>query len=819
LVLKKEAKIKVGVLLLFFLFTTLQLIPLSLHPRDSVNEVRDSLLNTWILHGVSERLFSNPLELFEANAFYPHQNTLSFSEHMLPQALLFFPISYFSRNPILGYNFVFFLSYLLNGYAMFLLVRYLTKNNTAGVVCGIIFAFNTYQIQHISHLQLLSSGLIPLSFLYLHKFFEDRSLKNSVLFSLFFTLQALSSIYYGLFFLSILVIVLPLLLFFHHRKINISFLLKLGSPLIISGLVLLIFSLPYLSVFKDFGFKRPLTKGADLVNYLSVMPHNVFLKKILNPLGSYEYFLFPGIAALLLSGFCLYYKRSLFKNIPRSLKIFVTSILVITSGIIMIILLTGGFTLNLGLFAFSAHNVIKPAFLLLTVIIIYVIFSFFISYFASNSKKEKENFRLFLYLILFFWALLLSFGGAFTFLGHSTSSVPLPFKWLHSHALGFKGIRVPSRYAIFVIFSIALLAGQGLKILSERITKKKVRIYLAVALIIFLNLEYLSIPQRIRFVPVKKDIPPTYTWLKTEPDDFPVIELPFFRHIGDDAIYMYFSLFHKKKIVNGYSGFIPPAIDYIRKVFKKFPSWACTDILKTLKVEYAILHMNMWEEKERKKVQQRLKNKFSKDYELTREFKYNFSKSTSIDEEFGHDLIYKVYSGKKEKKNKRKAIYTEVPSPKWKIKASKNREHVSFLKDNKMETNWSTGRNKKTGDFLLVELRRVMKIAKVSFFLEANSHDYALNMKVETSLDGKDWKKIKYGYFPGEFTENLIYSPQQPVQNIYLNRKKIRFLKITQVGHDRTFFWSVAEMRIYTKKREKQDTKPNKSRQTKRVDS
>jgi len=799
--MKKEVKIKAGTLLLFSLITLIQIFPLSLNLKDSVNGTRDCLLNTWILSWVNQHIFSTPLELFDANTFYPHQNTLSFSEHMLPQSLLSFPIYYISRNPVMTYNVVFFLSYLFGAYAMFLLVRYLTKNNTAGIICGIIFAFNTYQIQHITHIQLLSSGFIPISFLYLHKFFKNKSLKNSLLFTLFFTLQALASIYYGLFFISILFVVLPLFLFLNYRKINIPFLFKLGSPLIFSGMVLFFFSLPYISSFKDYGFRRELTKGADLINYLAVIPRNIFLGKTLNSLGSPEYFLFPGIIAFLFFGLYLYHKRNIFNNVPRILKTFVISTLVITLGTIVVITISRGFTLNFGLFTFSAHNLSKPAFFALGVIIIYVIISFFIYIFRTHSEKKEENLHLFLYLILIFWALFLSFGGAFTLLGHSTSSLPLPFKWFYNHVLGFKGIRVPSRYAIFVIFSMTVLAGMGLKLLFHKMKKKEVKICLAVALIIFLNLEYLSIPQDIKIIPTNKNIPPPYLWLKSEAMDSALIELPFFRHIGDDSIYMYFSLFHKKKIVNGYSGFLPPATFYIREVFKKFPSWTCLDILKTLNVKYALLHMKMWKEEKREKIIKKTKNKFLKELKLIKEFRYKFSKPTSFDDYFGHDLLYKVNLDKKEKKRQRKGIYKEIASHKWTITANQNNEFVSFIKDNNIETRWTTGRKKKSGDFLFVVLKKAMKIAKVSFFLKFNSFDYALNIKVETSLDGKDWKEIRHSYSPGEFTKNLIYCPQQPVQNIYLNGKKLKFLKITHVGNDKTSYWSVEEMRIYGKKR------------------
>ena len=167
--MSSKKKTSFWVLVLFVLLTFIHLLPLSLHPSRSVSETIDSLLNTWILSHVRHQLFSDPGNLFQANIFFPYSNTLTYSEHLLPQALLSLPVALVSRNPILAYNVVFLLAYFLNGYVMFLFVRYLTKNQLAALACGLMFAFNAYNFNHISHLQLLYAWLIPLSFLFAHK--------------------------------------------------------------------------------------------------------------------------------------------------------------------------------------------------------------------------------------------------------------------------------------------------------------------------------------------------------------------------------------------------------------------------------------------------------------------------------------------------------------------------------------------------------------------------------------------------------------------------------------------------------------------------
>jgi len=99
---------KVVALALFSLMALIQLYPLSLHPQNALNDTGDCFLNTWILTSVSRQLFSNPFKIFEANAFYPYSRVISYSEHLLPLALLFSPVYHLTQNPVLAYNFVFF---------------------------------------------------------------------------------------------------------------------------------------------------------------------------------------------------------------------------------------------------------------------------------------------------------------------------------------------------------------------------------------------------------------------------------------------------------------------------------------------------------------------------------------------------------------------------------------------------------------------------------------------------------------------------------------------------------------------------------------
>ena len=41
-----------------------------------------------------------------------------------------------------------------------------------------------------------------------------------------------------------------------------------------------------------------------------------------------------------------------------------------------------------------------------------------------------------------------------------------------------------------------------------------------------------------------------------------------------------------------------------------------------------------------------------------------------------------------------------------------------------------------------------------------------------------------------------IKNPLQPVQNVYVEGEKIKYIKIIHIGNDKSSLWSVAEMEI-----------------------
>ena len=131
--------------------------------------------------------------------FYPHGSPMIFSAFSLFDQLLGIPLQL-----IFGlaatYNILWMLSFILAGYGAFLLVRYLTGNDAAAFIGGMIFTFSPYHFaQGLEHIGATTIEWIPFCALFLIKAFREKSLKSAAVAGVFFILVAMSDSQYMVF--------------------------------------------------------------------------------------------------------------------------------------------------------------------------------------------------------------------------------------------------------------------------------------------------------------------------------------------------------------------------------------------------------------------------------------------------------------------------------------------------------------------------------------------------------------------------------------------------------------------------------------------
>lgn len=155
----------------------------------------DASLNTWALAWVAHILPRAPLQLFEAPIFYPDAHTLAYSEHLLVPALMGAPLMWLGVSPLAVSNILIVLGLALSGWAMCLVVQRWTGSMSAGVIAGLLYAFNAHVLTRFPHVQAQHVEFFPIILYALDRVLDRGGRRHAALLAAAFALQALCSNY------------------------------------------------------------------------------------------------------------------------------------------------------------------------------------------------------------------------------------------------------------------------------------------------------------------------------------------------------------------------------------------------------------------------------------------------------------------------------------------------------------------------------------------------------------------------------------------------------------------------------------------------
>lgn len=292
-----------AVFALFLLGAMVFTYPLVLDLGTAVTDHVDPLLDAWTLAWVAHQLPRDPGRLFDANRFHPERGTLAFHDPMVGLGTLLAPFQWALGEPVLTLNLGMLLSLALSGYGAYRLGTEVSGSSWAGGAAGSVFAFNSYRLDHLAHMQLQSTGFIPLLYLCLRRFLEDGRIRHAIGIAVFLWLTSASSAYYGIFTWILLAVAIPCELWRTASWKRPKRLLGLSLALTLSALAYLPLALPFMRLRSDFGLDRPLSTvqraSARPADYLRSASH-VHQALGVRP-SSPERTLFPGILALALT--------------------------------------------------------------------------------------------------------------------------------------------------------------------------------------------------------------------------------------------------------------------------------------------------------------------------------------------------------------------------------------------------------------------------------------------------------------------------------------------------------------------------------------
>ena len=108
-------------------------------------------------------LAHQPLDFFQSNQFWPLEDTLAFSDALVgyaPAGLL----GSGAEAAVFRYDLLFLFAYALAFAGAYLLARELGLGRGGAAVAGAAFAFAPFRLEQDGHMQVISSGGIPLAF-------------------------------------------------------------------------------------------------------------------------------------------------------------------------------------------------------------------------------------------------------------------------------------------------------------------------------------------------------------------------------------------------------------------------------------------------------------------------------------------------------------------------------------------------------------------------------------------------------------------------------------------------------------------------------
>jgi hypothetical protein len=134
----------------------------SLPESGDHTQIGDPYLVAWQIAWEGHALRTDPLNLFDANYFYPLENSLAFLDPLHG----FAPVAVIGSGPdaaVVRFNLLVLFAYALAFIGPYLLARELGVGPFASIVAGAAFAYAPWRLDQLGHLLVISSGGIPLA--------------------------------------------------------------------------------------------------------------------------------------------------------------------------------------------------------------------------------------------------------------------------------------------------------------------------------------------------------------------------------------------------------------------------------------------------------------------------------------------------------------------------------------------------------------------------------------------------------------------------------------------------------------------------------
>lgn len=516
----------------------------------------DAMFNAWEMRRNQNCILRQGCpDYTDANIFFPHQDTMLYSESQLSAGAITLPLYWLNENPVFAYNLLTIISFFLSGWFMYLLAKHLSRGHELiSVLAGLIFEFAPIKIAAIYHLQNLSIFCLPLAVLLVLKYFKRPQRKY--LLGLFF---ALLYVFYASWVQMVFVLTALGVL------IGGSLLFRLAKPrlVLVSGGVVLAAALSTLPLAKEYirfsDSKQAAFKVQEQLIYSSSVA-DYFIPYSGTLVGKAYYAAEPGA------------QRNAYN-----------------------------------LDSYSYHGITLYALAFATVALAYK--------WRRNNLAQAKSYRMIIIIfIIGLLGLIFSFGPFLKIAGNVSYAntvdgfqvvVAAPYLLVVKFLPQLQFIRAVGRWSILFLFALCILLALAPDYVGKvKILRKRQKwLWAALAILFIVELAPLHmVPMGNKPYNYNLKIPGVYRFINTRPEINNLIVLrgnhgypnePIPTAQAEDILW---AGYHNRNIFNGYSGYIPP--DYL-PTYIEFKDFDMGDIakMKSLDLRYIVLDKQLSTEK------------------------------------------------------------------------------------------------------------------------------------------------------------------------------------------------------------------------------
>jgi hypothetical protein len=390
------------------------------------------------------------------------------------------------------------------------------------------------------------------------------------------------------------------------------------------------------------------------------------------------------------------------------------------------------------------------------------------------------------YLFILIVAIVLSLGPRPAAFGWQLP-FPGPYAWVSAVVPGMTGLRVPARLATVVHLALAVLAGIGFAVLTAR-TPGRTRTVLAVVAAGVIACEGYGGLLPVEAFPTADMTAdePAYAWLRTQPRG-PVLELP----VGGADVgtrHLYRTLTHGNRIVNGYSGYGSALQDFIggppfTEIGRIDDALAMT---RALGLRWIIVHPALYKDPA----------SGAAIVDAVRRATTHVARVVP----FEAAAVAELRPAASRTSVPADPAWREVPPREFNASASHNPDGLRRAFDGDRGTRWFTGARQRGAEWIELRFASPVDVARVRLEMDRRSNgDYPRGLLAEGSEDGRTWRTLFEGGVLPRLGLSIAYEPRTPGIDLVLPPNTARVLRLRTTGETRVWYWSVHELRVWTR--------------------